>query len=71
MKEPKKIKLTDSPECKKVNLTPLPSLEDKYPETTKDDIYIKPKDNEIEFTLSRLFNSIPDNTNENNKQNDS
>ena len=55
MKEPKRIKLTDSPECKKVNLTPLPPVEDKYPETTKDDIYIKPKDNE--------FNSILDNTN--------
>jgi hypothetical protein len=59
MKEPQKIKLTDSPESKRVKLTPLPSLEDKYPETMKDDIYIKLRDSEL------------DNTNENNKQNDS
>ena len=43
MKEPQKIKLTDSPINKKVNLIPLPSLIDKYPETTKDDLYIKDK----------------------------
>ena len=44
MKEPTRYKLTDSPEIKKVNLTLLPSLEDKYPEAMSDDIYIKPKD---------------------------
>lgn len=41
MKEPAKIKLTDSPECKKVNLTPLPSIEKSYPEPINDDVYIK------------------------------
>ena len=42
MKEPQRIKLTDSPENKKVNLTPLPSLSDKYLDTMDDDVYIKP-----------------------------
>ena len=42
MKEPRKIKLTDSPTSKNVNLTPLPSLKDKYPDSMSDDIYIKP-----------------------------
>jgi hypothetical protein len=42
MKEPQRIKLTDSPTSKKVNLTPLPSLQDKYFETMNDDVYIKP-----------------------------
>jgi hypothetical protein len=42
MKEPKRIKLTDSPTSKNVNLTPLPSLKDKYPDSMSDDIYIKP-----------------------------
>ena len=42
MKEPKRIKLTDNPENKKVNLTPLPSLKDQYPDRMSDDIYIKP-----------------------------
>jgi hypothetical protein len=42
MKEPVRIKLTDSPENKKVNLTPLPSLEDKYFDRMNDDVYIKP-----------------------------
>ena len=42
MKEPQRIKLTDSPTNKRVNLTPLPSLRDKYFETMNDDIYIKP-----------------------------
>lgn len=41
MQEPKKIRLTDAPETKKVNLTPLPSLENKYPEGMADDIYFK------------------------------
>jgi hypothetical protein len=41
MKEPQRIKLTDSPTSKKVNLTPLPSLQDKYFETMNDDVYIK------------------------------
>lgn len=41
MKEPKRIKLTDSPESKKVNLTPLPS--NNYPETMDDDVYQKTK----------------------------
>lgn len=42
MKEPQRIKLTDSPENKKVNLTPLPSLQDKYLDSINDDVYIKP-----------------------------
>jgi hypothetical protein len=41
MKEPQRIKLTDSPENKRVNLTPLPSLQDKYLDNISDDIYIK------------------------------
>jgi hypothetical protein len=40
MKEPQRIKLTDSPESKKVNLTPLPSLRNKYLDQM-DDVYIK------------------------------
>jgi len=40
MKEPKRIKLTDSPESKKVNLTPLPS-KDNYPDVMGDDVYTK------------------------------
>ena len=39
MKEPKRIKLTDSPESKKVTLTPLPS--NNYPDNMEDDIYQK------------------------------
>jgi hypothetical protein len=42
MKEPQRIKLTDSPISKKVNLIPLPSLIDKYPDRMSDDVYIKP-----------------------------
>lgn len=41
MKEPKRIKLTNSPSNKKVNLIPLPS-KDSYPDTMEDDVYIKP-----------------------------
>lgn len=41
MKEPKKIKLTDSPISKKVNLIPLPSLQDKYLDRMSEDICIK------------------------------
>ena len=41
MKEPKRIKLTDSQINKKVNLIPLPSLIDKYPDRMNDDVYIK------------------------------
>jgi hypothetical protein len=41
MKEPQRIKLTDSPESKKVNLTPLPSLRNKYLDKIDDDVYIK------------------------------
>jgi hypothetical protein len=41
MKEPQRIKLTDSPESKKVNLTPLPSLRNKYLDKMDDDVYIK------------------------------
>ena len=41
MKEPTKIKLTDSPQPKKVNLVPLPSLSDKYLDTMDDDVYTK------------------------------
>lgn len=40
MKEPKRIKLTDSPSNKKVNLIPLPS-KDNYPDTMEDDTYTK------------------------------
>jgi hypothetical protein len=41
MKEPQRIKLTDSPISKKVNLIPLPSLIDKYPDRMSDDVYTK------------------------------
>jgi hypothetical protein len=41
MKEPVKIKLTDSPESKRVNLIPLPALPDQYLDKMNDDIYIK------------------------------
>ena len=41
MKEPTKIKLTDSPQPKKINLIPLPSLDTKYVDEMTDDIYIK------------------------------
>jgi hypothetical protein len=41
MKEPQRIKLTDSPESKKINLIPLPSLRDKYLDQISDDVYIK------------------------------
>ena len=40
-KEPQRIKLTDSPENKKVNLTPLPSLENKDLDNINDNVYIK------------------------------
>ena len=46
MKEPVRIKLTDSPESKKVHLTPLPSLEDKYLDKMNDDIWIKHENNQ-------------------------
>jgi hypothetical protein len=42
MKEPQRIKLTDSPENRKVNLIPLPALEMKYADEIYDDIYIRP-----------------------------
>ena len=45
MKEPQRIKLTDSPENKRVNLTPLPSLQDKYLDNMGDDVWIKEKIN--------------------------
>ena len=45
MKEPQRIKLTDSPESKKVTLTPLPSLQDKYLDNMGDDVWIKEKIN--------------------------
>lgn len=60
MKEPKKIKLTDSPESKKVSLTPLPSINSVYPEVMRDDIYIKTKEHILD-----------DCNNENNSQNNS
>ena len=44
MKEPQKIRLTDSPQNKKVNLTPLPSIKD-YPDGMEDDIYHKTLEN--------------------------
>lgn len=45
MQKPTQIKLNDSPECKKVNLTPLPPINRSYPEPMSDDIYIKTTDN--------------------------
>ena len=42
MKEPKRIKLTDSPINKKVNLIPLPSLIDKYPDRMNNEVDITP-----------------------------
>ena len=44
MKEPTRYKLTDAPEIKKVNLTPLPPLQENYPDSMSDDIYLKPQD---------------------------
>ena len=44
MKEPTRYKLTDAPEIKKVNLTPLPSLQENYPDSMSDDVYIKTLD---------------------------
>jgi hypothetical protein len=41
MKEPQRIRLTDSPESKRVSLTPLPSLQDKDLDTINDNVYIK------------------------------
>jgi hypothetical protein len=55
MQEPKRIKLTDSPENKRVNLTPLPSTS-QYDIEMFDDIY----------DPSSLIKN-----NENNKQNNS
>lgn len=72
MEEPQKIKLTDSPESKKVKLTPLPSLEDKYPETMKDDLYIK--DEQVDINPYPTFDQIINwekSLYEDNKQNDS
>jgi threonine dehydratase len=40
MKEPQRIKLTDNPENKKVNLTPLPSTS-QYDIEMENDIWIK------------------------------
>jgi|688.fasta_scaffold203375_5 hypothetical protein len=57
MKEPQKIKLTDSPQSKRVNLVPLSSADKLYPEPVIDDTY------------SKTYQSTLDNTdNENNKQ---
>ena len=42
MKEPQRIKLTDSPINKKVNLIPLPSLIDKYPDRMNNEVDITP-----------------------------
>lgn len=58
MQEPKRIKLTDSPETKKVNLTPLPSLDKKYIDGMKDDVYSKQE-------------TLEDKLDENNQQNNS
>lgn len=44
-KEPKKIKLTDSPENKRVNLTPLPAV-NNYLDSMDDDVYTKLENNE-------------------------
>lgn len=40
MKQPQKIRLTNSPISKNVNLIPLPS-KNNYPDTMEDDIYIR------------------------------
>jgi hypothetical protein len=44
MKEPKRIKLTDNPENKRVNLTPLPS-DYKYDIEMENDVWIKNENN--------------------------
>lgn len=41
MKEPEKIKLTDSPQTKRANLIPLLPIDKQYPEPIHDDLYIK------------------------------
>ncbi len=45
MKEPKRIKLTDNPETKKVNLTPLPS-NCKYDIEMENDVWSKNENNQ-------------------------
>ena len=45
MKEPQRIKLTDSPENKNVKLTPLPS-NTQYDIEMSDDVWVKEKNNE-------------------------
>jgi hypothetical protein len=44
MKEPKRIKLTDNPENKRVNLTPLPS-DYKYDIEMENDVWINNENN--------------------------
>jgi len=51
MKEPTKIKLTDNPENKKVNLIPLPSMSHYDIEMT-DDLWTKNEDNKQNNTQS-------------------
>jgi hypothetical protein len=50
MKEPRKIKLTDAPQTKRVNLTPLPSINESYPEPMVNDTYIKTEQQILEKT---------------------
>ena len=56
MKEPQRIKLTDSPENKRVTLTPLPSLENKDLDNINDNVYIKSleiyEDNQQDYSES-------------------
>jgi hypothetical protein len=47
MKEPKKIRLTDLPRCKSVDLIPLPSIDAIYPETMNDDVNTSKEINQI------------------------
>jgi hypothetical protein len=55
MKEPKRIKLTDSPENKKVNLTPLPSTT-QYDIEMENDVWVKNENNQQNNTqgISKL-----------------
>lgn len=51
MKEPQRIKLTDNPEIKKVNLTPLPSTS-QYDIEMESDIWSKNENNQQDNSQS-------------------
>lgn len=66
MKEPTKIKLTNAPESKKVNLTPLPPANKIYLDSMEDDVFSPTSKHNLDIPTK-----IDSNQNENNQQNDS